>query len=267
MEDQIKIEKNNFIKDLLYIIKNNIILMLIVVILVTGCGIGYAYTRQPNYITSYEVSYRETSSSEVRENVNIMMQYGDTVAIFVQQDVVVKRANYYYKKWLDAKNDGKTLTQFISDLNAFDSYTKENGKLIKAQYISASNIGVVRESSETGLAVFYTITYKDLDRQASREKVVLLYEAYSREIARSEGGVGVYFQHLSPEIKSGGLGGTSQDLNKRNIVIIAFVLSIILAVALAYLVNLLDNTVRDGSDLERLTGTKLLSYISEVKGE
>ena len=49
MEEQIKEQSNgNFLREMLFVLKRNLILILVVVILVTAVGTAYAMVRKPN---------------------------------------------------------------------------------------------------------------------------------------------------------------------------------------------------------------------------
>ena len=48
---------SNLIRDILFVLKRNVILALAVIIFVSCLGVGYSYMRKPNYIASNRVSF------------------------------------------------------------------------------------------------------------------------------------------------------------------------------------------------------------------
>ena len=108
----------------------------------------------------------------------------------------------------------------------------------------------------------FQIGYTDKNAQDALEKVYILALAYEHEI---EGGE--YFK-INVSIENLGFDGISIDMSKKTIIIIAVALGIVLAIIIVYLKNLLDNTIKDKAELERITNVQnigCIELIEEVK--
>ena len=287
MEENIKEEASGgFIKNLLYVLKRNLILMLVIVILVTACGTVFAVVRNPDYTASYHVSFsaKSKTSNETTSNYNATSAYVDTIVDFCTQGNVVDRANYYYKEWLDAKADGRTFKDFVGDgddlakedgvglvdvkREEYDDLDFSNGAPFDEVYYNRSSISTQTQAvKEETLRVFY-IQYTDNDPVVAKEKVTILFIAYVHEITaldETDSSKGKYFNDITPVIHDLHYAGYQEDMSKFAIVIISIVIGAILAVAVAYIKNMLDNTIKSRQELESLTGTQVLSTISTVK--
>ena len=115
MEQNGQAKKHTPLQSAWFIFKRNVILVLVIVFLITGIGVFYAYNKKPNYTASAKVRYMVTVTDiqGTYEDVTSMMAFVDTVVDFVDEGVVLDRASYYYKKWLDAKAEGNELDKFL----------------------------------------------------------------------------------------------------------------------------------------------------------
>ena len=102
-------QKNGF-QEILYVLKKNILLILIVTIVVTAIGGVFATLRKPDYVAEEQVLYSMGDRSDVPSDINTMNAYKETIMDFCDTGVVVDRANYYF--YLYAK-DGYQLENFI----------------------------------------------------------------------------------------------------------------------------------------------------------
>ena len=105
------------------------------------------------------------------------------------------------------------------------------------------------------------------DDEASANKDTS-FIAFAHEISapdEEELDKGKYFNDIIPNIDDLHYAGYQEDMSKFAIVIISIVIGAILAVAVAYIKNMLDNTVKSKQELESLTGTQVLSTISIAK--
>ena len=297
MEENIKEESGGvFIRNALYVLRRNLILMLVIVILVTACGTAYAFTRNPKYTASYHVSFSaqsKTANGETTSNYNATSAYIDTIVDFCNQGNVVDRANYYYQQWLSEKADGTTFEDFVGNgdnLSAVEplqnpnsqdgtyeyevgmiddvSRTYNSGFLSDETYYDRSSISTETQAvKEETLRVFY-IQYMDADPTVAKEKVTILFIAFVHEITaidEEDPTKGKYFDDITPVIHDLHYSDSKEDITKFAIILIAFVIGAVLAIAVAYVKNMLDNTVKNRQELEMLSGTQVLATIGLAK--
>lgn len=266
-----KVEKNTgvFIRQVLHVLRRNLWLMLAVIILVAGCGIGYSYVRKPEYTANIRISF--TVVGKESETIGENIQYINTIVDFVDEGVVVDRANAYYIKWVDNyKQNGKGVQEFYQDYQRvgagvsnelFDKYDRID-TLSADKFIHASSIITLTKQNAQDTNWIFQIGYTDKNAQDALEKVYILALAYEHEI---EGGE--YFK-INVSIENLGYDGLSLDIAKRTIVIVSIILGIVLAIIIVYLKNLLDNTIKDKAELERITNVQnigCIELIEEVK--
>ena len=316
-EQRINDNGGGFIREALYVLRRNLILMLAVVLIVTAVGIVFANVRKPNYTASVKISFqaeivdKTNPSSQTTYDINAMRAYIDTVVDFADEGVVVDRANYYYTRYLDEKAKGIKLSEFI--YSYFEQSKDENGDLMYEQkkddkgnlmvygngdpiydltkpimelkynvdkfapyneyipvddvYFTSGGIGVSTTVTDNATQFVFSVRYADKNTTVAREKAEILALAFSREICSEAPNGYKYFSDLDISVKSLGYEGTSIDINKVMIIVIAFILGVFLAIAVAYIKNLLDNTVKSKEDLERLTGVKVLTAINYQGGD
>lgn len=272
MEENKK-EKNQggFIQQVLYHLKKNLVLILTVIIIVTGCGAGYSVVRKPEYTANMRVSFsvEGKDSATIGENI----QYINTIVDFVDEGVVVDRANAYYIKWVDGyKKDGKTVQEFcevfkeINTPGVVNTLYRDYDRietLSADKFIYASSISTKTKQNEDTTNWIFQICCSDGSSQDALEKAYILVLAYEHEL---EGGE--YFgENSSLKVNIGNLGfdGVSVDMSKKSIIIIAFALGVVLAVLLVYVKNLFDNTIKDKDELEMITGVELVGCIDLVE--
>ena len=316
-EQRIHDNSGGFIREALYVLRRNLILMLVVVFLATAIGVVFANVRKPNYTASVKISFqaeivdKTNSSSQTTYDINAMRAYIDTVVDFADEGVVVDRANYYYTRWLDEKDGGMKLSQFThsyheqrKDENGelmYEQLKNEKGELVFDQddkpvpdlekpimdlvynvdkvapydqyiavddvYFTSGGIGVSTTVTDNATQFVFSIRYADKNSTIAREKAEILALAFSKEICSEAPNGYKYFSDLNISVKSLGYEGYSMDISKMMIIVIAVILGIFLAIAVAYIKNLLDNTVKSKEDLERLTGVKVLTAINYQGGK
>lgn len=270
-EQRINDNGGGFIREALYVLRRNLILMLAVVLIVTAVGIVFANVRKPNYTASVKISFqaeivdKTNPSSQTTYDINAMRAYIDTVVDFADEGVVVDRANYYYTHYLNAKAKGTKLSEFISKIDEFAPYNEYIP--VDDVYFTSGGIGVSTTVTDNATQFVFSVRYADKNTTVAREKAEILALAFSREICSEAPNGYKYFSDLDISVKSLGYEGTSIDINKVMIIVIAFILGVFLAIAVAYIKNLLDNTVKSKEDLERLTGVKVLTAINYQGGD
>jgi capsular polysaccharide biosynthesis protein len=266
MEEKIVEESSgSIIRELLFMIKRYIVLILAVVILVTGLGIGYSFVRKPNYRASVKAVFQAQVGSEVTYNINAMRAYIDTVIDFCDEGVVIDRANYYYKDWIDAKAGGMSLADYMKGIEKEDAYSEDNR--VDVAHFKKENIGISTAVSNNSTQFVFAINYTDETQLLAGEKVQLLLLAYKNELKVEQNGQGKYFSDITIEVKNLGLERISVDVSKAKIAMISALIGAVLALIIAYVCNMADTTIKSKEELERLTDVPVISAIEHNGGK
>lgn len=114
-------KKKNGLQEVLYVLKKNILLILIITIALTAIGGVFAFLRKPDYVAEEQVLYSMGDRSDVPSDINTMNAYKETIMDFCDTGVVVDRANYYF--YLYAK-DGYQLDDFIAKVQQLEKKLK-----------------------------------------------------------------------------------------------------------------------------------------------
>lgn len=283
MDEQKNINKqSNLIRDILFVLKRNLILALAVIVFVSSLGVGYSYMRKPNYIASHTVSFSIDSSDKNTASINEIRKYVDTVVDFCDEGVVLDRANAYYSFFIDGKTTGEyeTIEEFyntyekvdMDDPNSnelfFNKYDRES-TLKDENYLVESSVSTNTTKNEDATSWVFDVNYTDKTQKDAKEKNYILVLAYKHEILDGGNKNGQQDPYFSINVKISSLGfvGITKDLSQIKIIIIAVILGVVFSLLVVYLKNLLDNTVKDKEDLERLTGVAVLGYITDRKEE
>lgn len=234
-------------------VKRRFVLVLAVILIITGGGAVIANVRKPMY-TSYErVSYKASG--------NMTSQYYQTVVGFCNKPCVIDRANYYYDYYVS--NGYKKVSDFIGEIDS----VKENydaSKVVATKYILEERVSVsASSSSSTTPSYIFTIGYTDPSGDKSSDIVKILLQAIVHEINAENFEGKNYFGVEITLIDLDSMGLPSSDWSKSKIISVAFVISIIAAFLAVYVINLADRTVKEKSDIERLTGVDLLAFIED----
>ena len=280
MDEQKNVKMHsNLIRDIFFVIRRNIILALAVIILVSGLGVGYSYLRKPNYVASNRVNFSIDGGTTA--SINEIRQYVDTVVDFCDEGVVLDRANAYYSFYIDGKNEGEyqDIKEFyntyeqVDDKNPssnliFNNYDRE-ATLKDENFLVASAVSTETIKNQEATNWVFKVKYTDKNEQDAIEKIHILILAYKHEIIDGGDENGQQNPYFSIQVKISNLGldGVSKDVSKSKIIIISVVIGFALSLLVVYLKNLLDNTVKDKEDLERLTGVAVLGFITDRKEE
>lgn len=271
-ENKVEQNQNGSIRQVLHALKRNIGLILVIVILATGCGFGYSYLRDPQYTAKVRVSFsvEGKDSTTIGEN----MQYIDTMVDFVDEGVVVDRANAYYIKWVDQyKANGENIQDFYNTFKnikisgqtneLFDKYDRET--TLKAdRFIFANFISTQTKKNQNDTNWIFQIGYTDGVSQDALEKAYILVLAYEHELEGGDYFVGESTS-LSVNISNLGYDGESVDLSKKKIVAMAFLIGFVIALLIVYLKTLFDKTIKNRDELALLTETEILGCIEMVE--
>lgn len=271
MENKIQEESGVTLRELLGVIKKNVILLLVIVFLSTLVGIGYSRLQQPKY-TAHEFVFfkaQNIDNSNTTDNISAMIAYVDTVADFCDEGVVVDRANHHYDEYLKKKNKGEidNLNDYITWSTKNDTYqVTENG----AKYFSKGNIGIkIAEKDSDGKKPFsFTVSYTDDSQELSYIKVrILIHSLKMESVALNSNFERKYFDGVNVEIMDEGLQGISVDISRTKTIFLFMILGVAIGLIAVYSIYLLDNTVKSREELERLTGTNIMAVIEEQGGE
>jgi hypothetical protein len=235
-------------------VKRRIVLVLAVILIITGGGVVMSYLRKPMYTASERVSYKASGS--------MTSQYFQTVVGFCNKSCVIDRANFYYDYY--AGHNYKHVSDFIKDFaSPDDSLIYDVSKKVDKKYILEERVGVAASSSSaTAVSYIFTVKYTDTTESDAYDKVVILLQAIGDE-ANAKNGDDLKYFGVDITLKDLGSNGTASDWSKSKIVSIAFVISLIVALLSVYVINLTDRTVKEKSEIERLTGVDLLAFIED----
>ncbi len=273
MDQDYNVEGSISIRDLLYVLKKNLILLFVIVIIVTAGGFVYANMQKPNYTAqelvffkAQNISYNETTS-----NIKVMVAYVDTIKDFCNEGVVLDRADYYYDQFLqkNSKNDKYTVDAYISEIRKTDTYERKPNKI---KYFDASAVSVQSSSSTSGNKPFsFRVGYTAGTRAEAEQMVKILVlalknESVERTIPGDINSERKYFSGVNVDIIDEGLQGVSVDVNKTKTILLFIALGVALGVVVVFVKNFFDNTIKTKEELEYVTGFNVLAVISNQGG-
>lgn len=164
----------SILREIIYVLKKNIILLLAVIFAVIAIGTTYAYVRKPNYIATEKLFFRMGDSAYIADDINTMSAYKSTVQSFANQGKVVDRANYYATKYYeffskgDDKIDLETFIQMVDSLEGqINSFSNEKKLWEEIQAIAttlqenhvSSSIDGVRDKLLAQRLILYGCTF------------------------------------------------------------------------------------------------------------
>ena len=234
------------------LIKRRIVLVLAIILIITVGGIAVAYIRKPVYTASEHISYKA--------NGNMTAQYFQSVVEFCDKGCVIDRANFYYDNYVKSGNKYDSVDKFINDIQHLEY---DATKKIEKKYITSDKVSVSASlPTSSSISYIFTIKYTDPNKNAARDKVLILFEAVKEEVNIKSGVNNKYFG-VDIILADLGTESISSDWSKSNIVILSFAVGVIVALLSVYIINIADNTVKEKEEIERLTGTDLLAFIDD----
>lgn len=275
MDEKKQLNENREISlsSILYVIKHNLLLIILIMTLAIGCGVGYTKLITPHYTSTETVMYRAENKEHdsITNNINAMNAFVKTVIDFCDEGVVVDRANFYYNEYLnDKREEGAdyTIEDYIKTVESEDKY---DNSPVQVKHIVASNIKATSEVDDDGVRFLFSISYTDEDMVASSEKLSILVYAFDKECREEITIDGVlqdkYFSGIKSSIEGLGQRGPVSDVSNRKIVIVSVFIGIFLSCIVIYIKFLLDNTIQNRQELEELTGVDVLSFIEKQGGK
>lgn len=265
--------------DVLNVLRKNVILIISIILICVVFGGVYSKIRKPYYIATEHVNYRaqlnssSSSTGDTVGNINIMDSLIGTVKDFCKQDVVLLRANYYYKNYANWKLENNIGDDAVSVRKALKDYIKfledkenDNYSLLvdaKIEDIRPGNITIESTPSDQ-LEFYFSLSYKDADPLVAEEKVRILTFAYAREIQSSTvDNSSSYFGGIDIILTDLGCYGHTVDMSTTKIIVIFTLAGVVISLLCVYLKVLFDNSVKDKETIEKLTGVNLLAYIQD----
>lgn len=280
MNRNVNDENGTTLRDLLYVLKRNVVFLLVIVLLCTAGGFLYANTQKPRYTATESVFFRAENLEEDKttNNINVMRAYIDTVVDFCDEGVVIDRANFYYthfKNWLVEEN--KTSGKLIDVIEEYKQVVEINDPYVQEEVNSVTNyynmndivVNIQKADTTTNSKPFnFTIKYTDDNSAEAVVKLNLLVLAFTHECVETDTGTEMkYFGGVKVKIIDGGFGGVSTNLSKNKTIILFFVLGVVLGLVIIYFKNFLDNTLKTKEEVEQFTGLTVLSVIDSQGGE
>ncbi len=282
MQQQREETGGNIIKDIFFLIKKHLVLILVLLILGGSCGLGYSFVKKPNYVASVSVAYRagllssnDTVSSGGVAEINIMRAFINTVIDFCDEGVVVDRANFYYVQYKNLVYDYEQQNKEYSFFDFIDYILSEDPYQGGSNLAEEDKYYIVKEKISTSVSVveakedefFFAIRYTDEEQSESRIKCRLVIESIKKELEKKDSGKTQYFDVVFNEIiplyEGEWWPSVSSDISKKKFTIIGAVIGVLIAAAIIYIVNALDNSVNNRETLEELTGVSVLSVIED----
>lgn len=224
------------------------ILLVVTTILGLAAGVVYAKVKdKPVYTARESVMFitnvtkldmsSTTAGSSSTNNATLAKKYLPDLAVYLKSDLFVNRANEAYKQ----------------------EYGENAG--------SISSGGISISYSENSL--IFSISYSDSEEQVAKNKLKVLV-ASSNETIQGADEEGSSIQGLiigeDLELKpTQNFPTVSVSTRAARITVVATVLGLIVGAAIAAIIYLTDNTVKNRYELENLTGSSVIAYIEDVK--
>lgn len=215
-------------------------LLLIVTLTIIGAmaGIGYSFYKvKPYYTASCKVLFSTTISSDEgdAESISLARLYLPTVETILKSPLVQNRANEIYEVqygtkggvWRGNMSVGYSDKSLIFTMS-YTSLSEDNAEKALDSYFKAASEILKSNDPETGVNLFINAAEVGIERTQNEPNMSVRYDR-SRYI----------------------IVGTAAGL--------------IISIAIVLLKFVLDNKVKDPEELERLTGTSLIAYISNNK--
>ena len=272
------IERSIF-SEIMYRLRENIILILIVVILATGSGLlysglqetTYSSTQQVNYVAEYKYDASNLddpyhpenpkNTNYIQDCIGLMRVYVDTMVDFCTTGKVLDRAEYYYLEYLKVK-DEVGFDDFILNVkngDYDDVYHPEN--IPGRRYFNTSSVSVSLIKGVEGSDSFlFTIKCISKDRLVSRQMTRIFAMSIDREGRDYFEGVNTYVHELLDSIDD--VGAFKNDSTVETLIAF-FAIGLVLAVLITYLKTFFDNTAKDKAEIEMMTGISVIAYIEK----
>ena len=272
---------DNIFKNIWFAFKRNIFLILAIIVFCTALGGVYTMMQKPQYRATEKVICKTANDIDngPSSDLTTAINYIKTIIDFADEGVVIDRANWYYNNYREKK--GTTQVNItINSVDKFIEYMKIPGndtyqssnlpgsELEIEQEIVRSNLVINTKTSPEGeLALAFSVSYIDEDKEEAKEKARIYVYAFQREISAEKGvHEGKYFDGIeSIDIFNLGSIGTVSTVSKTKNVVFAFGVGLAIAIAVVYIISITDSSVKSKEELEFISGVGVLSYIVDVE--
>ncbi len=283
MENNAAFYQGEWLRKILYTLKKNIWLMLVVIVAFTAVGLGYAYTRKPVYTVQNKIVFatRINTGGESYYSTSLTNSSLNTVVDFCNENCVADRASFYYYDFVQKQAATPTLkvSEYVESLinettDSYEAYCNSMADKNRNEYpsygmIVSGKIAVRGISGDDGKNFTIFIGYSDEDVQVARNKTSILVAAAEKEANRVDKNTGnnVYFKGYQVILEDFKLDSISSDVSLKKIVGFFVLLGVVAALIIVYLVTLFNKTITSSEELEMITGASVLAYVDkeEVK--
>lgn len=223
-------KESNGLFVVLSVLKRFWVLILIFTIIGAGIGIGLALANDKTVYTQTKkvVCIAKIENKTMLTNISLTNRYIPTIKDQITTSLFIDKANEIYGKDYDP--------------------------------ISASAIGVT-----AGTNLILRISYSDLDPNVAEAKLNAFLQA--AEILYGENNKTIRLV-TGDEVSFRSIDNYPKLTSSNNFMaytLIGVLGGLIVGAALAFLFYIIDNTVTDKDELERLTGTNVIAFIDDVK--
>lgn len=271
MDENLREGNGTTIRNILSIAKRNLLLMIIIVAIVIGAGFVYLHFKTPYYTAHEMVVYegKNVDNSDGVRDYNINYLFIETMVDFMDEGVVVDRANFYYGRYKnkrDVEGEDYTVEKYIESIRISDDYS---GEPVKDKYIVKQNIEVeaVLDVAET-VEYSFVVKYTDADKEAAEDKVKLLVLAADLEsnekIVIDNVEYYKYFDGVESKFRDYDWIKTESSISKSRTLILFAVIGAVIAAAVVYVKTITDKTVKEKAELEQLVGQDVLAIIEKT---
>ena len=276
--------------NILYALRAQWLLILIVTVLFAAGGFAYSKVRKPVYTATVPVLFdvsgikSEKNEEDQVSNTNYLFAYLDQAVGICTSGITIDRANVYYDYYLKFRreNPNKNINDFMSVLSAeyetvkttaerkeLPSYpvNDENIKQYREKYFTSDKFGTnyKHSSNSADTNVNFNLWVKDLDSGSAKDMACIY--AFAADFSlnkilqfdKSNGNAGI----INLAGSSAGVN-VSSDASLKKVVIIAAVMGLALSLIAVYITYLMDNTVKSKEQLERISGAGVIAYIDDV---
>ena len=261
MEERLQTEQNAAVQEdsaflrLLYALKRFWVLILLMTLVGLGLGFGYAELKvKPVYTASKSVMFivnatkidssSATSGNGSSNNATLAKRYLPDAAVYITSDLFVKKDNEFYS-----------------------AAAKENPEIYGTDPGSISRGAISVSYSDNSL--IFSISYSDSTENAAKLKLDKVIEGSNFMIVNSgeeDSEIKGLIMGEDMELKPTQTYATVSVRNGNSrMIVIGAILGLVVGLAIVLLIYLLDNTVKDMRELERLTGSNVIAYLENVK--
>ena len=128
------------------------------------------------------------------------------------------------------------------------------------KYINANLVST--SVTEGNFINYFTISYKDGNSQAAKDKLSIIDFAIDKEINSVSSKGEEYFNGIKISINPSTDPSIASNTSNRRIIIIATLIGVAVAAIVLFLKQILDDTMKDKEELEKIIGKPVIAYIA-----